>query len=164
MVAADVSLTVVENVLSDAVSGTGRVIYIAANSSLLITASESGVSINASTGVQVRATECANEMIATSAQVLEDHGWPLEQVLFVDNYFIEAIETKSFGGMDLPTPWTVVIVQEVDCSEGFTVGIDNQTWCVSLSMHPCRDSSFSHVGYDGLVCGLQRKVLQSLHE
>lgn len=118
VVAADVSLTVMEDVLSDAVSGSTHAIYVVTNSSLLVAASESGVSINGTTGQQILATKCPNGIIATSAQILADHGWPLKQVLFVDGYFIEAVMMSSFGGMDLPTPWTLVIVQEVDCDAG----------------------------------------------
>ena len=113
---ADITVSVLEDVLMSAVGSTDSVLYIMEQNYSMIAASETGVSINTSTGTQYLATECPNDLIASSAEILANRGLSrsLDRVTIANGYGIEAVQKSSFRGMDLPIPWIFVVVQLLD--------------------------------------------------
>ena len=105
-------------------------IYIIEKSSLNMQAcSDSDVLVvNATTEVQVKATESTDSRVAYSSALLNSTDFPEGLVMVGNGYFIQSLVYSDRYGLD----WYVITVQEVDCDEGEEVGADNQT-CVKCT-------------------------------
>ena len=103
-------------------------VYIIEKSTLKLQAcSDSDVLlVNATTEVQVVATESTDTRVAFSSKLLNNSGFPDGVVMVDSNYFIQSLAYSDRYGLD----WLLVTVQGVDCDTGYTLGSDNQTWCV----------------------------------
>ena len=132
----DIAVSVLEDVLVSAVGSTDSVLYIMDQNYSMVAASETGVTVNASTGTQYLATECPNDLIATSAVVLATRGLSssLDRVTIFDGYGIEAVQRSSFRGMELPMPWIFVVVQLLDW---YTHSPGSDPHCPSIPTPAC---------------------------
>ena len=94
--------------------------------------------VNATTEVQVKATESTDSRVAYSSALLNSTDFPEGLVMVGNGYFIQSLVYSDRYGLD----WYVITVQEVDCDEGEEVGADNQT-CVKCTkpVRPCSPPS-----------------------
>ena len=81
----------------------------------------------------IKSTQARNDMMRMSARFVNDTGFVNEKVFVNEGYFIQCRWFTDEYGLD----WRIVMVQEVDCSEGSTVGTDNQTWYMRVCLTDC---------------------------
>ena len=81
---------------------------------------------NSTLNARIVATEALNDLVRMSSRFLNDTGFSDEVVFVHDGYWLQCRWFTDKVGLD----WRIITVQVVDCDPGYTVGPDNQTWCV----------------------------------